>query len=71
MSGTTGAVAPATPALHVANVTASPVSTIVGVLAMVQGMFASIPGGQLPTSPVGWVGLGLSLATGLFGAFAR
>lgn len=55
--------------LSTANVTGSPVSTILGISALTNGLMHSLPGGSFPTTVAGWVGFGASALMGLLGIF--
>lgn len=72
MSGVTSPTnATVQPTVSVSNITASPVTTILGVTSLINGLVASLPGGNLPTTTAGWVGAGTSLLLGLLGLFSR
>lgn len=60
-----------TPTLHPSHITAYPVSTILGVMAGLQGVLLSLPGGDLPTTSAGWMTLAMSLGMAAFGALAK
>lgn len=60
-----------TPPLHVSHITGAPVSTVLGIMAALEGALHSMPGGNWPTNAMGWVGLALSLAMAVFGALSK
>lgn len=64
---------PATPnpPIHTANITAHPVTTILGALAGLTGVLASLPGGNLPSNSAGWMTLLVSIGIAVFGALAK
>ena len=75
MSNTIGVVptAPAAPAptFHVNNISGAPTTTILGVLAALQGVLVSLQGGVLPANAAGWIGLLLSASIAVFGALTK
>ena len=75
MSSTVSTPPAATPApaptFHVDNISGAPVTTILGVLAALQGALMSLQGGILPSTPAGWTGLVLSAAIAVFGALNK
>lgn len=58
------------PSFHIAHVTAHPGSTAAGG-AVIAGVLSNALSGGVPTTAVGWVFFGLSLAGGVLGALGK
>ena len=58
-------------AFSVANVTGSPLTTVIGGLYVVQGVIAQLPGGNFPTTAAGWLNLVNVAIIGFLAALAK
>lgn len=54
-----------------ANVTAAPHSTLLGLAALFTGLSPMLASASLPTSPVGWVSMGVGILGALFGVLGQ
>ncbi len=53
------------------NVKAAPASTALGVLGGLAMALQALPGGQFPTTAMGWAQLGMAAAFGVVGALSK